>query len=66
MVIAGLDPAIQENLINAANFAVRLDCRVKPGNESIGGGIERALRVPSERDAREAASVQHHSPAPMP
>jgi hypothetical protein len=32
-VIAGLDPAIQENLMNAVNSACRLDCRVEPGNE---------------------------------
>jgi hypothetical protein len=37
IVIAGLDPAIQGSLMNAADFARRLDCRVKavkPGNDN--------------------------------
>jgi hypothetical protein len=36
IVIAGLDPAIQKSRIDAANFAYRLDCRVKPGNDTVG------------------------------
>jgi hypothetical protein len=36
-VIAGLDPAIQDNLMNAEGFMRRLDCRVKPGNDIVGG-----------------------------
>jgi hypothetical protein len=32
-VIAGLDPAIQENLMNAACFGRQLDCRAKPGDD---------------------------------
>jgi hypothetical protein len=34
IVIAGLDPAIQENSTNPDFFARQLDCRVKPGNDS--------------------------------
>jgi hypothetical protein len=36
-VIAGPDPAIQKGRTNAADFAHRMDCRVKPvkpGNDS--------------------------------
>jgi hypothetical protein len=35
-VIAGLDPAIQESRIAPTLLARRLDCRVKPGNDSLG------------------------------
>jgi hypothetical protein len=42
-VIAGLDPAIQESRMNAADFAHRMDCRVEPGND-IAGGVPSALQ----------------------
>jgi hypothetical protein len=35
-VIAGLDPAIQEIVMNARNFTRQLDRRVKPGDDSLG------------------------------
>jgi len=34
-VIAGLDPAIQEDVMNAGNFARPLDRRVKPGDDGL-------------------------------
>jgi hypothetical protein len=34
-VIAGLDPAIQERRMNAADFVRPLDRRVKPGNDTL-------------------------------
>jgi hypothetical protein len=40
-LIAGLDPAIQESRMNAADFAHRLDCRVKPGNDTVGEAGQR-------------------------
>jgi hypothetical protein len=36
IVIAGLDPAIQEYRKQAGHLRVRLDCRVKPGNDKEG------------------------------
>ncbi len=35
-VIAGLDPAIQESAHDFASRVHRLDCRVKPGNDTMG------------------------------
>jgi hypothetical protein len=54
-VIAGLDPAIRESRMNAADFAHRLDCRVKPGNDSFGDSERAHARCPFDQSGRHYA-----------
>jgi hypothetical protein len=59
--IAGLDPAIQEFEMNGVGASRCLDCRVKPGNDIIGGVSMRLMRDDEIKDLRSSAFIRDQS-----
>jgi hypothetical protein len=57
-VIAGLDPAIQEFVIVGAGAGRHLDCRAKPGNDTIGGGSMGLVRDDETPDLRSSEFIR--------